>query len=142
MSGERVSVEQGPYELIVLDGGSLDGTREFLDGMAIAAPVRVEVVHAPPTEKLSAGVQQCLQLAQGEAVVLLQNDTVVVHDWLYQMTALAAMDATIGVVGPMTSYLAPPQGVETIPYSLAQIQRILAGWTTPRRLVRRPRYRG
>src|SRR5438105_2546195 len=35
-----------PFELIFLDLGSLDGTAEYLAGVAAAAPVRVEVVRA------------------------------------------------------------------------------------------------
>src|SRR5438105_6283420 len=33
-----------PFELLFLDIGSLDGTAEYLAGVAAAAPVRVEVV--------------------------------------------------------------------------------------------------
>src|ERR1700732_1977461 len=36
-----------PFELIVLDIGSLDGTAEYLAGIATAAQVRVETVRTP-----------------------------------------------------------------------------------------------
>src|SRR5215510_12965275 len=33
-----------PFELVFIDAGSLDGTKEYLEGLAAAASVRVEVV--------------------------------------------------------------------------------------------------
>lgn len=109
-----------PYDLILLDAGALDGTREFLDGIALAGRVQTQVVHKGKSDKLCDGVKACLELATGQAVVLLQNDAIVVQGWLSQLSALGRMLPDIGVVGPMTSYLPPPQGVESLPYTLTR----------------------
>src|SRR5215468_1544810 len=45
---------RAPCELLFLDVGSLDGTAEYLDGLAAAAPLPVEVVHADPGLSLPA----------------------------------------------------------------------------------------
>jgi len=50
--------------------------------------------------------------------VLLNNDTVVTKNWLAQLIALAETTPTIGAVGPMSNYAAPPQLVECVPYRI------------------------
>src|SRR6266542_3107313 len=78
-----------PFELLFLDIGSLDGTADYLAGVAAA---------------------------RGECLVLLNNDTIVTEGWLHQLLALAALSPAVGLVGPMSNYAAPPQLVETVPY--------------------------
>jgi hypothetical protein len=46
-----------PFELIFVDIGSLDGTREYLAGVAAAARVRVEVVRARTDLEIEDGQQ-------------------------------------------------------------------------------------
>src|SRR5262245_14930800 len=54
-----------PYELVFLDSGSIDGTYEFLSGLASAAPVRIEVVRTLSGVGLPAAIQEALALAHG-----------------------------------------------------------------------------
>ena len=54
-----------PFELIFLDIGSLDGTREFIAGIAAAAGVRVEVVRTPTDLGVADAVQEAVELARG-----------------------------------------------------------------------------
>jgi GT2 family glycosyltransferase len=108
-----------PFELIFLDIGSLDGTAEYLAGLAAAAShLRLEVVRTPTDMGVPSVVGQALSLARGEFLVLLNNDCVVTAGWLNQLIALASAKQTIGMVGPMSNYAAPPQLVETVPYRL------------------------
>jgi GT2 family glycosyltransferase len=108
-----------PFELIFLDIGSLDGTTEYLAGLAAGAPnLRLEVVRTETDLGISAVVREGLSLARGEFLVLLNNDTIVTQGWLNQLIALASAKQTIGMVGPMSNYAAPPQLVETVPYRL------------------------
>src|SRR6266704_4145762 len=46
-----------PFELIFLDVGSLDGTREFIAGAAVAAGVRIESVRTPTDQGIGDAVQ-------------------------------------------------------------------------------------
>src|SRR5262249_19050540 len=107
-----------PYELLFLDIGSLDGTAQYLAGVAAGAArqVRVEVVRAPTDLAIGQAVQDALKLAHGEYVILLNNDAVVTDAWLNQLVGLAQLSPAIGLVGPMSNYAAPPQLVETVPY--------------------------
>jgi GT2 family glycosyltransferase len=107
-----------PFELIFLDIGSLDGTAEYLAGLAAAAPIRVEMVRTATDLGIADAVQEALKLARGEFVVLLNNDALVTDAWLNQLTGLAHMTPAIGLVGPMSNYAAPPQLVEKVSYRI------------------------
>jgi GT2 family glycosyltransferase len=107
-----------PFELIFLDIGSLDGTAEYLAGLAAAAPIRVEMVRTATDLGIADAVQEALKLCRGEFVVLLNNDAIVTDAWLNQLTGLAQMTPAIGLVGPMSNYAAPPQLVEKVSYRI------------------------
>jgi GT2 family glycosyltransferase len=106
----------GPYELIFLDIASLDGTAEFLAGVAAAAPVRVEVVRTLTDVGIAAACNEAVARARGDFLVVLNNDTVVTPNWLRQLVGLAGLAPEIGLVGPMSNYAAPAQGIEPVPY--------------------------
>jgi GT2 family glycosyltransferase len=109
-----------PFELLFLDIGSLDGTTEYLaglaHGLAAAAQVRVEVVRAATDHDIPAACKAALAQARGEYLVLLNNDALVTDGWLDQLVALASMSFGVGMAGPMSNYAAPPQLVEAVPY--------------------------
>src|SRR5437667_3136864 len=65
-----------PFELIALDIGSLDGTAEYLAGIAAAAPVRVDVCRTETDLGISQLCRDALGRARGDYVALLNNDTV------------------------------------------------------------------
>src|SRR5579864_5178248 len=64
-----------PYELFFLDGDSLDGTAEYLDGFAAAAPVRVEVARVPADPPASPGRKEDTISIRGDFIAFLNNDT-------------------------------------------------------------------
>jgi O-antigen biosynthesis protein len=107
-----------PFELIFLDIGSLDGTAEYLAGLAAGAGIRVEMVRTATDLGIADAVQDALKLARGEFIVLLNNDAIVTGAWLNQLIGLAQMSPAIGLVGPMSNYAAPPQLVEKVPYRI------------------------
>lgn len=107
-----------PCELIFADVGSLDGTPDYLDGVAAAAPVPVEVVHAAAEADFEQACTECLRRARGRFVVWLNNDTLVPEAWLQQLVALVTMSPDVGMVGPMSNYAPLPQRVGRVPYRL------------------------
>ena len=111
-----------PFELIFIDIGSLDGTVEYLAGIAAAARVRVEVVRTPTDLGIPDAVKEAIHRARGEYLVLLNNDTIVCHDWLNQLISLVTTLPEIGMAGPMSNYAAPPQLVETGPYRVGPLK--------------------
>ncbi len=82
-----------PWELIVVDNGSTDGTGIYLAGAQDVAPVPVTVVSNARNLGFPAAINQGLKVARGECLVLLNNDAVVTDGWLSQLIALAEMDS-------------------------------------------------
>jgi GT2 family glycosyltransferase len=99
-----------PFELIVVDNGSNDGTGTYMEGIADAAPVPVTVITNPTNRGFPAAVNQGLRLARGEYLVLLNNDAVVTDGWLDQLVALAEMRADVTGGNFTTEVLARPSG--------------------------------
>src|SRR5437588_12103915 len=53
-----------PFELLFLDAGSLDGTAEYLAGVAVAAPCRLEVFRAATDADISTACTDALDAAR------------------------------------------------------------------------------
>ncbi len=148
-----------PWELIVIDNGSTDGTGVYLAGVQDSSPAPVTVITNAANRGFPAAINQGLRVARGEYLVLLNNDAVVTDSWLDQLIALAEMgtDSTteiteiteektqegegkvrtkerIGLVGPTSNYVSPPQLVENVPYkNLEEMQEFAVLWRTERR---------
>ncbi len=92
-----------PWELIVINNGSTDSTGDYLAGVQDAAPAPITIIANATNRGFPAAVNQGLQAARGEYLVLLNNDVVVTSDWLEQMIALADAEA-----GPRPGCASPP----------------------------------
>jgi glycosyltransferase involved in cell wall biosynthesis len=82
------------WELIVIDNGSTDGTGSYLAGVQDASPVPVTVIANGTNRGFPAAINQGLQYARGEYLVLLNNDVVVTEGWLSQLIGLASVAPT------------------------------------------------
>ncbi len=78
-----------PWELIVVDNGSTDGTAAYLSGVRDVAAMPVTVISNSKNIGFPAAINQGLKAARGEFLVLLNNDAVVTDGWLSQLIALA-----------------------------------------------------
>ena len=90
-----------PFELIVVDNGSTDGTVEYLRELA-AFDSRVKPIFNATNRGFAPANNQGLAAARCELLVLLNNDTIVPPDWLSDLTEPLANPA-IGLVGPVTN---------------------------------------
>lgn len=97
-----------PFELIVVDNGSTDGTREWLRQQA-AADLRIRLVENDENRGFAAGCNQGMQLAKGQYILLLNNDLVLYDGWLERMLALFGRRPDAGIIGPMTDHASGPQ---------------------------------
>jgi len=83
------------WELIVVDNGSTDGTGLYLEGVRDAAVVPVTAIANAQNLGFPRAINQGLQAARGEYLVLLNNDAVVTDGWLDQLIALASMSTEL-----------------------------------------------
>jgi GT2 family glycosyltransferase/tetratricopeptide (TPR) repeat protein/glycosyltransferase involved in cell wall biosynthesis len=118
-----------PHELILVDNASTDGTLEYFRSLA-AKQNNVVVIRNSLNLGFAAGNNQGLAIAKGECVVLLNNDTVVTADWLEKMLATLQRHPDVGVVGPMSNYVAGRQLVPDAAYrSLDELPKFAAEWS-------------
>jgi GT2 family glycosyltransferase/tetratricopeptide (TPR) repeat protein len=104
---------RAPYELVLVDNGSTDGTAAYLEALrSQPGPARVEVIRHEGNVGFPAGCNQGLARARGDYLVLLNNDTVVTPGWLEGLVGWALHDwPTVGLVGAVTNASRPPQQV-------------------------------
>jgi tetratricopeptide (TPR) repeat protein len=92
---------RSPYELIVIDNGSLDGTPAYLKEVrGRPGPARVEVLRNSHNLGAVAACNQALARARGRYVVFLDTDVVVTPGWLDGLVGWALHDwPQVGLVG-------------------------------------------
>ena len=86
------------YEVIVVDNASNDGTENWLTGQPNLKVIRNEENLGFPK-----GCNQGIQLARGENILLLNNDTVLTQDWLTNLLISLNSSEDVGAVGPVTN---------------------------------------
>lgn len=103
-----------PFELILVDNGSTDGTGDYLRQIADQpGPERVEVIRNATNLGFPAGVNQGLAVARGEYLVLLNNDTIVTPHWLDGLIrAVASQWPSVGMSGAVSNFAG---GVQQVP---------------------------
>jgi GT2 family glycosyltransferase len=99
------------HELLCIDNGSSDATRDYLEGLALSSE-NVRLIFDEKNSSFARATNQGMRIAAGDYVLLLNNDVVVSDGWLDRMIACAESDPSIGIVGPCTNHAAGRQLVE------------------------------
>ena len=84
-----------PFEVIVVDDASTDGTADRIQEL----PFPVLVMRHSENRGFAASCNDGARQAKGRFVVFLNNDTIVLPGWLDAMVARVESDPTIGLVG-------------------------------------------
>lgn len=104
-----------PHEIIFVDNGSTDGTREYLQNLAKESD-HIEIILNDRNLGFAAGNNQALQKARGNYILLLNNDVVVTERWLGRLIWWLEQSPETGMVGPMSNAVSGPQLVKNVPY--------------------------
>ncbi len=112
-----------PYELIVVDNGSSDGTVEYLRGMP-----GVRLIVNESNRGFPAAANQGITASTGSQILLLNNDVVVTTGWLFRLLRALHSDPAIGLVGPCSNFVSGPQQVEARYESLADLDGFAWDW--------------
>ncbi|WP_437193296.1 glycosyltransferase [Planctomicrobium sp. SH527] len=116
-------VTDEPYEIIVVDNGSTDGTVDFL-----RADLHLRLIENGCNRGFPAAANQGIQAAQGEQILLLNNDTIVTTGWLQRLTAALNSAPEVGLVGPVTNCISGEQQVPVTYDELAQLDGFAWDW--------------
>ncbi|MDP4099417.1 glycosyltransferase family 2 protein [Paenibacillus sp. P96] len=127
-----------PYELILVDNGSTDGTLDYLRSQP-----DVILIENGENKGFAKGCNQGFERSNGDYIMFLNNDTVVTENWMTHLLRALNEDPRIGMVGPVTNYSSGHQQIsvgyttmEGLESFSRQHQEIYAGiYNEVRRLV-------
>src|SRR5579872_6565871 len=123
-----------PYELILVNNDSKDGSAAYLRQLARSPKVRL--IENEENRFFAGGNNQGMRIARGRYVVLLNPDTIVGPQWLERLIACAETDRKIGVVGPHTNGAVGHQLVRRPAYgSLEGFPAFASAWALGRQGV-------
>jgi len=89
-------------EVIVVDNNSTDGSQEYITNWASKKSEYIAILN-DDNRGFSAANNQGLQVASGDYLVLLNNDTHVTPGWVRTLIGHLKRNENIGLIGPVTN---------------------------------------
>ncbi|MDD5681631.1 MAG: glycosyltransferase family 2 protein [Candidatus Omnitrophica bacterium] len=93
-----------PYRLIMVDNASNEETRTYLENLTKRKDINVRLIRNEENLGNSKAANQGMRASDAEYVCILDNDTLVMENWLTEMINAAESDEKIGVVNPISNY--------------------------------------
>ncbi|MCW1247325.1 glycosyltransferase [Pseudomonas sp. SAICEU22] len=115
------------YQLIVVDNGSQDGTADYLERLRNEVPT-VKVILNPDNRGFATANNQGLREADGDILLLLNNDTIVPGGWLDPLV-MHLREPSIGLVGPVTNAVGNEAKIEISYTDIQQMQAFADRYT-------------
>lgn len=100
-----------PYEIIVVDNASTDGTVDYLRTCG-----DVRLIANLENSGFPRGANQGMEASRGRQVLLLNNDVIVTTGWLRRLLVTLNSDPQIGLVGPCSNYVGSSEQQVPITY--------------------------
>ncbi|WP_346895285.1 glycosyltransferase [Clostridium sp. UBA7503] len=113
----RKYTKNNNYEIIVVDNNSKDGTVEWLKEQK-----DIKVIYNKENLGFPKGCNQGINIANGEEILLLNNDTIVAPGWLENLKECLYSSEYIGAVGPVTNSC---PNYQSIPISYASVEEMI-----------------
>lgn len=90
-----------PYNLILVDDGSKEETKTYLESFATAK--NATLLRNETAQGYTLAANQGLRYSNSDYALLLNSDTIVTPNWLDRMVQCAESDSRIGLVGPLSN---------------------------------------
>ncbi len=116
-----------PYELLLIDNGSTDGTFEYFEQVK-SFHRNTRVIRNFKNRNVEATGNHAVSIARGKYIVGATNDTMVHEGWLENFVKQIASAPDIGVVGPRSNNISGPQAMLTEYDTLEAYQTFAAEW--------------
>jgi len=88
---------QWPYELIIVDNGSNDGTKKYLDNLDLK--IKGQIIYNEENLGFAKANNQGVGIAKGNFICFLNNDTIPTKGWLTAMMKVFSEEKACGCVG-------------------------------------------
>lgn len=113
----------GDYEIIVINNGSQDATKEYLEQIP-----QIKKVHNNKNLGFAVAINQGISIAQANYIIILNNDCIVCEEWVLRLLK-PALKQDVGIVGVMSNFVASPQlfrvnieNIDSIPLIAEQVR--------------------
>ncbi|MEK9137491.1 MAG: glycosyltransferase [Bacteroidota bacterium] len=100
-----------PFEVIVIDQRSRDGTLEFLRGLSTRHR-NFRLIENESNLGFGHAINQGAAIAKGEFLAIANSDVIVTPTWLDRLIAPMREDLSIGIVSPVTNYVGEGPQIE------------------------------
>jgi GT2 family glycosyltransferase len=124
--------EYPELEIICVDNGSCDGTKEYLSALAQTNRA-IRVVRNESNLGFAAGNNLGIRAARGEFIILLNNDTYVTRGWVRDLIRPLQLYPDIGLTGPLTNMAGNEQKVAINYSNMSEMAQVSSAFTASRR---------
>lgn len=94
-----------PFRLIIIDNGSDDRTKRYLESLRGRPDLAVELIRNDENLGFVKAVNQGISASNENYICILNNDTLVMDGWLTEMINIAGSRKDIGIVNPSSNNL-------------------------------------
>jgi len=119
-------------EILCVDNASTDGTPDYLQGLAERHGF-VRTIRNETNLGFAGGNNVGIRAANGEYIILLNNDTYVTRGWARDLIRPMQRDPTLGMTGPLTNMSGNEQKIGLAYSNMAEMARASTAFTTRRR---------
>jgi GT2 family glycosyltransferase len=109
---------QDTYEIIVVDNGSTDDSQAWL-----SLQQDIKLIANSSNLGFPKACNQGMEIAEGDTILLLNNDTVVTENWLTNMRKALFSDDKVGAVGTVTNSISYYQAIQATYANLEEMQQ-------------------
>lgn len=89
------------YQCIIVDDGSNDDTKEYLQ--ELSNQMNVKLLRNDTSKGYTKSANMGLYASKADYVVLLNSDTIVTRNWIEKMVKVYECDNTVGIVGTLSN---------------------------------------